>query len=109
MHRWRAQMPAGMFLKSEEHASSLADPAGRYTFQQFCAEARLSYGTAPIPLDTFTSYALSFQRRLVPMVEDVLVTAPTGGRTPSFGVRMPTDQILFEGHLYKPSTTISVF
>lgn len=75
MHRWQAQMPMGMFLKSEEAASSLADPAGRYTLPQFCAEAGLSYGTAPIPLDTFTRYALLFQRRLVPMVEDVLVTA----------------------------------
>jgi FAD-dependent urate hydroxylase len=75
MHRWQAQMPMGMFLKSEGAASSLADPAGRYTLQQFCAEAGLSYGAAPIPLDTFTRYALLFQRRLVPMVEDALVTA----------------------------------
>ena len=75
MHRWRAQMPMGMFLKSEWDASSLADPAGRYTLQQFCAEAGLSHGTGPIPLETFTGYALSFQRRLVPMVEDLMVTA----------------------------------
>jgi uncharacterized heparinase superfamily protein len=32
-----------------------------------------------------------------------------GWSSPSFGVRVPTDQILFEGHLHKPSTiTISV-
>jgi Heparinase II/III-like protein/Heparinase II/III N-terminus len=32
-----------------------------------------------------------------------------GWLSPFFGVRIPTDQILFEGHLYKPSTiTISV-
>jgi hypothetical protein len=32
-----------------------------------------------------------------------------GWFSPSFGVRIPTDQILFEGHLYKPSTfTISL-
>jgi hypothetical protein len=32
-----------------------------------------------------------------------------GWLSPSFGVRIPTDQILFEGHLHKPSTiTISV-
>jgi hypothetical protein len=32
-----------------------------------------------------------------------------GWLSPSFGVRIPTDQILFEGHFYKPSTlTISV-
>ncbi len=75
MHRWRAQMPMGMFLKSEWGASSLADPAGRYTLQQFCAEAGLPFGSGPVPLDAFTEYALSFQRRLVPMVEDALVTA----------------------------------
>ncbi|WP_410708153.1 FAD-dependent monooxygenase [Bradyrhizobium sp. BWA-3-5] len=39
MHRWLAQMPMGMFLKSEAAASNLADPAGRYTVQKFCAEA----------------------------------------------------------------------
>src|SRR6202035_4705983 len=62
MHRWREQMPVGMFLKSEWDASSLSDPAGRYTLQQFCAETRLPYGTAPLPLDTFTRYASLFQR-----------------------------------------------
>lgn len=75
MQRWLAQMPAGMYLKSEWDASSLADPGNRFTLQQFCADARLPYGNAPIPLDTFTRYALSFRRHLVPMVEDVLVTA----------------------------------
>ncbi|MBR1213954.1 hypothetical protein [Bradyrhizobium sp. JYMT SZCCT0180] len=67
-------MAIGMFLKSEWDASSLADPATRYTLQQCCAGARLPYGNAPIPLDTFTRYALSFQRHLVLMVEDALVT-----------------------------------
>jgi FAD-dependent urate hydroxylase len=75
MHRWRAQMPIGMFLKSEWDASDLAGPAGRYTLQQFCAEARLPCQNGPIPIDTFTRYAMSFQRRLVPMVEDVMVTS----------------------------------
>src|ERR1700692_3734019 len=87
MHRWRAQMPMGMFLKSEEAASSIADPAGRYTLQQFCAEAGLSYGTAPVPLDTFTRYALSVQRHLVPMVEDALVIA-LDRRPDGFGLRL---------------------
>src|SRR5579862_2554886 len=65
IHRWRAQMPAGMFLKSEWGASSLSDPAKRLTLRQFCADTRLPYGNAPIPLDIFTRYALSFQRHLV--------------------------------------------
>jgi hypothetical protein len=62
MHRWRAHMPVGMFLKSEWDASDLPDPAGRYTLQQSCAEAGLSCETAPIPLDTFTGYSMLFQR-----------------------------------------------
>jgi hypothetical protein len=74
MNRWRTQMPAGMFLKSEGFASNLGDPAGRYTLEQFCDGAALPYGDAPVSLETFTRYAVSFQRQLVPMVEDVLVT-----------------------------------
>lgn len=74
MSRWRTQMPAGMFLKSDGFASSLADPAGHYTLQQFCDQAALPYGNVPVSLETFTRYAISFQQNLVPMVEDVLVT-----------------------------------
>lgn len=74
MNRWRTQMPAGMFLKSEGFASNLADPAGDYTLQQFCNEAALAYANVPVSLETFTRYAVSFQQRLVPMVEDVSVS-----------------------------------
>ena len=74
MHRWRTQMPAGMFLKSEGFASNLADPIGRCTLQQFCEEEALPYEGARVSRETFTRYAVSFQQRLVPMVEDVLVT-----------------------------------
>src|SRR5260370_6871337 len=73
MNGWRTQMPASMFLKSEGFASSLADPTGRYTLQKFCDEAALPYGSAPVSLETFTRYALSFQQGLVPMGEDVSV------------------------------------
>jgi FAD-dependent urate hydroxylase len=91
MHRWRAQMPTGMFLKSEWDASSLGDPTGRYTLQQFCAEEGLPYGNAAVPLETFTRYALSFQRRLVPIVEDVLVTA-LDRRPDGFDLRLATGE-----------------
>ncbi|MEH2556306.1 cation diffusion facilitator CzcD-associated flavoprotein CzcO [Bradyrhizobium algeriense] len=74
MNRWRTQMPAGMFLKSEGFASNLADPFGRCTLQQFCHEAALPYEGERVSLETFTRYAMSFQQRLVPMVEDVSVT-----------------------------------
>jgi hypothetical protein len=91
MHRWQAQMPIGMFLKSEWDASSLSDPTGRYTLQQFCAEEGLPYGDGPLPIDTFTRYALSFQRRLVPMVEDELVTA-LDRRQDGFDLRLATGE-----------------
>ena len=73
MHRWRAQMPVGMYLKSEPLASNLADASGHYTLQEFCTESGVPYGS-PVSLETFTRYALSFQRRFAPAVEDVLVT-----------------------------------
>jgi hypothetical protein len=80
MSRWRTQLPAGMFLKSEGFASSLADPIGHYTLPQFCDKEALPCGS-PVPLETFIRYAVSFQQQLVPMLEDVLVKlAPTSRR-----------------------------
>jgi hypothetical protein len=79
MRTWRAYMPAGMFLKSEGCASNLSDPAGSYILERYCAEHRRTYGdyAVPVSLETFTDYGLSFQRKLVPDVEDVQVTALT--------------------------------
>jgi hypothetical protein len=76
MHRWQWQMPSAMFLKSDAAASSLSDPAGRFTLAQYCAEKRLPYCDRGMPVSRkiFTDYALSFQRRLVPTVEDLMVT-----------------------------------
>lgn len=90
MNRWRTQMPAGMFLKSEGCASNLADPVGRYTLQQFCDETALPYG-GPISLETFTRYAISFQQQLVPMVEDVSVTR-LDRRSDRFELRLATGE-----------------
>jgi FAD-dependent urate hydroxylase len=77
MHRWQAHMPKGMFLKSEGCASNLSDPNGGFTLRQYCAEEGLPYApyAAPVSLDVFTQYGLSFQRRFVPTVENVMVTA----------------------------------
>jgi cation diffusion facilitator CzcD-associated flavoprotein CzcO len=91
MNRCWTQMLAGMFLKSEGFASNLADPTGRYTLQQFCDEAGLPYGSAPVSLETFTRYALSFQQHLVPMVEDVLVTM-LDGQSNRFELRLATGE-----------------
>jgi Pyridine nucleotide-disulphide oxidoreductase len=91
MNRWRTQMPAGMFLKSEGFASNLADPTGRCTLQQFCNDARLPYEGARVSLETFTRYAVSFQQRLVPMVEDVSVTM-LDRQTNGFQLRLATGE-----------------
>jgi Pyridine nucleotide-disulphide oxidoreductase len=72
MEFWRTQMPKGMLLKSEGFASSLSDPAGNCTIGRYCAEHNIEYADLGIPvsLDTFCEYGLSFQRRLVPHLEN---------------------------------------
>jgi thioredoxin reductase len=76
MHRWRCQMPKGMFLKSEGRASSLSDAGANYTLARYCAEHRLPYTETgqPVSAELFTEYALWFQKLFAPNVEDVLVT-----------------------------------
>jgi cation diffusion facilitator CzcD-associated flavoprotein CzcO len=77
MRRWLTQMPTAMLLKSEGCASGLPDPEGRHTLPQFCCEAGLPFADYGVPLsrEIFARYALSFQQKLVPQVEDVLVDA----------------------------------
>lgn len=77
LHSWRAQMPKGMFLKSEGFASNLHDPQGAFTLARFCAEHGLAYADMdePVPLDTFTAYGTAFQQKFVPDLEDELVVA----------------------------------
>jgi pyridine nucleotide-disulfide oxidoreductase len=76
MRRWLSQMPEGMFLKSESCASSLYDPAGKFTFARYCSDKGVpypEYGT-PVSREVFAQYAISFQQKLVPNVENVTVT-----------------------------------
>ena len=93
MHLWRAHMPRGMHLKSEGCASNLSAPRDGYTLRQYCADASLPYGEygAPVPLETFTQYGLSFQQRLVPTVENVPVTA-LAKPSSSFELRLATGE-----------------
>jgi len=77
MQLWQAHMPKGMFLKSEGRASNLFDPTGSYTLEHYCADHGAPYegwGKA-VSRELFAQYAMSFQRRFVPMVEDVMVTS----------------------------------
>jgi thioredoxin reductase len=77
MYSWRQQMPEGMLLKSEGFASSLYDPAGSLTLKRFCAEMGLPYADIgiPVPLSTVVDYGLAFQQRMVPELEEKMVTA----------------------------------
>jgi thioredoxin reductase len=71
MSNWRTRMPKGMHLKSDGFASSLFDPARRMTLANYCAEHGLPYKDIglPVPLETFWSYGLEFQQRLVPSLD----------------------------------------
>jgi thioredoxin reductase len=77
MRTWRTQMPQGMFLKSEGFASSLFEPSGTFTLARYCAERGLPYADLGMPIgrDVFAEYGVAFQRRCVPDLEQVDVTA----------------------------------
>jgi thioredoxin reductase len=74
---WRTAMPKGMLLKSDGFASSLSAPAPNSTLADYCREHDLPYHPThvPVPIQTFVDYALDFQRRFVPDVEERLVTS----------------------------------
>ena len=77
MDTWLTQMPRDMRLKSEGFASSLYDPGATFTLGHYCRDAGRPYADIglPVPLDTFASYGLEFQRRFVPQLEQKLVTS----------------------------------
>src|SRR3981081_1535397 len=66
MHTWLSQMPKGMRLKSEGFASSLYDPDSAFTLSRYCQQERIPYADhgLPVPLETFFSYGLAFQKKL---------------------------------------------
>ncbi|MFZ0319640.1 MAG: NAD(P)-binding domain-containing protein [Candidatus Sulfotelmatobacter sp.] len=76
MDSWRAHMPKGMCLKSDGFASNISDGEGEFTLAQFCAERGIEYSDSGIPvrLDTFSAYGLAFKDRMVPKLENNLVT-----------------------------------
>lgn len=86
MDVWQRHMPRGMTLKSDGFASNLSDPGSSFTLKHFCAEQGIAYHDTQLPvrLDTFVSYALAFQKRFVPNLEDRMArsldVAPGGFR-----------------------------
>jgi thioredoxin reductase len=77
MDTWLTRMPKGMHLKSEGFASSLYDPDSEFTLDAYCKQQGLPYADIglPVPLQTFTSYGLAFQRRFVPQLENEIVVS----------------------------------
>ena len=71
MQSWIKEMPEGMHLKSEGFASNIYDPNSKFTLKRFCNAQGLPYEDLglPVPLDTFVSFGIAFQRELVPEVE----------------------------------------
>ena len=76
MDSWLAHMPKGMMLKSDGFASNIYDPDAKFTLRQFCAERGIEYADMGIPvrLETFGKYGLAFRDRIVPELEDKVVT-----------------------------------
>ena len=76
MDSWLNHMPKGMLLKSDGFASNLYDPEGSATLKGFCEDEGITYRDLglPVTLETFCSYGLSFQQRMVPELENKMVT-----------------------------------
>ena len=76
MHTWREQMPKGMLLKSDGFASDISTPESEFTLQRYCSETGIAYDhtRVPVKLDTFVSYGMTFQERLVPELDPRMVT-----------------------------------
>jgi hypothetical protein len=95
MHTWRTSMPEGMVLKSEGFASTLYDPGRTYTLETHCAKEGLPYADIglPVPLETFATYGMTFQKRLVPMLDERLVTS-LRRTTDGFELQIDNDEIV---------------
>jgi lysine/ornithine N-monooxygenase len=75
METWATQMPKGMLLKSDGHATSLYDPARSFPFERFCRERNIPFADLGIPprREDFVDYGRAFQRRFAPHLEEVTV------------------------------------
>ncbi len=90
MRFWSHHMASGTSLKSEGFASSLYDPDSEFTLEDYCREKNIPYAPIglPVRIEVFIDYALEFQRRYVPDLETVSVTALSKG---SDGYVLSTD------------------
>ena len=75
MDLWK-KMPEGLCLKSVWSASSLSDPGGRYSIDNYIAEKKLAR-QEPIPLPFFLDYAQWFQDNTKPVLDPTFVQTLT--------------------------------
>ena len=79
MGTWRDHMPSGMSLKSEGFASDLFDPDGVHNLEEYCRSQGIPYADIGIPvaLSTFSSYGMAFQEKVVPELDQTMVSRVT--------------------------------
>jgi len=77
MDIWKHQMPKGMCLKSDGFASNLSDPQSAFTLRHYCESKGIPYQDQglPVALESFLAYGLEFQKKMVPELEEKMVTA----------------------------------
>jgi hypothetical protein len=94
MDSWISHMPKGMMLKSDGFASNIYAPGAQFTLKEFCAERRVPYADmgTPVRLDTFTDYGLAFRTRMVPDLEEKLVTSVEAGRDGGYLLGLETGE-----------------
>jgi thioredoxin reductase len=76
---WRHHVPKGMKLKSDGFASNLSSPFPGSRLEDYCMANGLPYSAtrAPVELDHFNAYAMWFQKRFVPSLDERMVTGLT--------------------------------
>jgi hypothetical protein len=95
MDSWTSHMPKGMLLKSDGFASTICDPDDQFTLEKFCAERGISYAAMgkPVRLETFAQYGLAFRDRLVPDLEEKMVTN-IAAHSEGFAIRLDSGESL---------------
>jgi cation diffusion facilitator CzcD-associated flavoprotein CzcO/CelD/BcsL family acetyltransferase involved in cellulose biosynthesis/predicted ATP-grasp superfamily ATP-dependent carboligase len=72
---WRNHMPKGMLLRSHWWATNLSDPLKQYGFERFFRDSKKYDKCYPVPIEAFIDYALWFQARAVPHVDETYVSS----------------------------------
>ncbi|MGW7076863.1 FAD-dependent oxidoreductase [Streptomyces sp. NPDC054866] len=95
MVSWRANMPAGMLLKSTPVASNIDAPQRGHNLVDYCDAAgipRLVTDEDIIPVETFVGYGEWFKEKLVPDLEQVRVVSVDRRGTAGFDLKLDSGE-----------------